>query len=225
MKKRLMVILLSILCINCKLYSQEVCKVLKVEIADKYEGKCKNGLANGKGVAEGKDKYEGAFKNGLPHGNGKYIYASGEVFEGKWKNGKKEGEGKLFYKKDGIDSMKIGVWENDLYVRKITPPSYKVLKTTAVGRYSIHRVKDGNRVLVALLQNSNTNGTVSNLVFSPSSGTETEVGSYKGFENIVFPFKCKVTYSTQNLLRTANYEVSFEFEINQEGEWEIKIDA
>ncbi|RPH34189.1 MAG: hypothetical protein EHM93_02200 [Bacteroidales bacterium] len=225
MKKRLLVAILLILSINCKLISQETCKVLKTEIASKYEGKCKKGLANGKGVAEGKDKFEGTFKNGLPHGYGRYVFASGEVYEGKWKDGKKEGEGKLFYKKDGIDSVKIGVWENDLYVRRITPPSYKVIRATAVGRYSIRRIKDGNRVLVTLLQSSNTNSTVSNLVFSPSSGTETEVGSYKGFENIVFPFRCKVTYSTQNLIRTANYDVSFEFEINQEGEWEIKIDA
>jgi hypothetical protein len=49
-------------------FSQGVCKVLKSEIANQYEGSCKKGLANGKGIAVGRDKYEGNFKKGYPHG-------------------------------------------------------------------------------------------------------------------------------------------------------------
>ena len=80
-------------------FSQEACKVLKPEIADKYEGGCKNGLANGKGIAEGADKYVGRFKNGLPNGTGKYTWSTGEVYDGGWNEGKKEGNGKFFYKR------------------------------------------------------------------------------------------------------------------------------
>jgi len=51
-----------------RIVPQEPCKVLKQEIATKYFGNCKKGLAQGKGVAVGRDKYEGQFKNGLPNG-------------------------------------------------------------------------------------------------------------------------------------------------------------
>lgn len=110
MKAKVAIILLSILLLNLfESYAQEQCKVLKPEIADKYSGKCKKGLAHGQGLAEGKDRYEGDFKNGLPHGKGKYTWASGEIYEGYWKEGKREGEGKFWYKKNGADSMKYAL--------------------------------------------------------------------------------------------------------------------
>lgn len=207
-----------------ELYSQEPCKVLKQEIADKYVGKCKNGLAQGKGVAEGKDKYEGQFKNGLPHGNGKYTFANGEVYDGKWKEGKKEGEGKFYYKKNGVDSVKHGVWGNDVFVRKILPLPYKIIKNISISRYSVRQTGNGNRILFSLMQNGMPNSTVTSLLFSASSGTESDFGNKKSFENVIFPFTCKVTYSTQNLLKTSTYNVEFEILINQTGEWEIVLD-
>ena len=43
------------------------------------------------------------------------------------------------------------------------------------------------------------------------------------FDNIRFPFTCKVNYSTPNSLRTATYEVVFEIEINEPGQWLVTL--
>lgn len=224
MKKGLIIIFLSILCFNCiTLYSQEQCKVLKQEIAEKYVGKCKNGLAHGKGIAEGKDKYEGEFKNGLPQGLGKYTWSTGEVYEGRWKEGKREGEGKYYYKKNGIDSVKYGVWGKDIFIKKIVPSPYKVIRSTSVSRYTIRRIGEGERVLVAMMQMGNPNLTVTNLMFSPSSGNAFSLGSKQGYQNVTFPFSLKISYTTLNLLQTSSYPVEFEVEIKVAGDWEITL--
>ena len=44
---------------------QNDCKVLLESISGTYEGKCKNGLAHGKGIAQGTDRYEGTFVCGF----------------------------------------------------------------------------------------------------------------------------------------------------------------
>ena len=46
------------------------CNVLLDAIKGTYTGGCKNGKADGEGVAQGTDSYEGSFKNGLPEGIG-----------------------------------------------------------------------------------------------------------------------------------------------------------
>jgi len=224
MKTRFKIILLSILCVSfVNLFSQEPCKVLKKEIADKYEGKCKNGLAHGKGIAVGKDTYEGKFKNGLPDGKGKYTWDSGEEFEGNWKEGLKDGEGRYKFKVDGIDSIKLGIWKEDVFLRKIVQNPYRVLNAYSVNRYTVQKIKEGNRVVFSFMQNGSNNTAVYNLTFSPSSGTAVEVGTKKGFENIVFPFICKVSYITLNSLKTNSSNVAFEIEIKESGEWEIQL--
>jgi hypothetical protein len=225
MKTKITIILLSVLCLNCiELYSQEPCKVLKPEIAEKYVGKCKNGLANGKGVAEGKDKYEGQFKNGLPHGNGKYTFSTGEVYDGKWKEGKREGEGKLFYKKNGVDSVKHGIWGNDVFVKKIVPPPYKILKANSISKYSVRQIGNGNTVLYTFMQNGTINNTLSALSMNSNNGVDYTMGNKTGMRDVLFPYTCRVTYSTMNALRTATYSAEFEIVINQPGDWEIVLD-
>ena len=100
------------------LFSQEPCQVLKPEISGKYSGKCKDGLAEGKGIAEGTDKYEGKFAKGLPNGTGKYTWSTGEVYEGSWKNGKRDGQGKYTYKLNGVEMVDFGLWKDDVLLRK-----------------------------------------------------------------------------------------------------------
>lgn len=78
MKTIIRLILLNIFMICSMLgYSQEKCKVLSPAISDTYEGKCKGGFANGKGIAVGTDRYDGQFSKGLPHGVGTYSWANG----------------------------------------------------------------------------------------------------------------------------------------------------
>lgn len=222
MKTRVVIILLSIFLFNLfEAYAQEQCKVLKPEIADKYSGKCRKGLAHGKGLAEGKDRYEGDFKNGLPHGKGKYTWGSGEIYEGYWKEGKRDGEGKFWYKKDGVDSMKYALWRNDIYIKRIIPSPYRIIRSSSVTRYSVRRVKEGNRVLFQFKQNGGVNTSVYGLLFSPSSGNSYTLGSEQGYENIVFPFTCKVSYKTLNSLKTIPIDAEFIIEIKEPGEWEV----
>ena len=91
-------------------YAQQNCKVLVPEIAVTYKGKCKKGLAHGKGKAVGTDVYEGQFRKGLPHGQGKYNWATGEFYLGQWKMGKRDGEGSYTFKFEGKDSIQAGIW-------------------------------------------------------------------------------------------------------------------
>ena len=90
-------------------YAQDSCKVLMPQISAKYEGGCKQGLANGKGYASGIDIYEGRFKDGLPHGKGIYTWANGNTYNGFFRNGLKHGEGTYKYKKNGADSVLNGI--------------------------------------------------------------------------------------------------------------------
>ena len=41
------------------------------------------------------DRYDGFWENDLPHGDGRMIYANGDVYEGQWYLGKRNGYGVL----------------------------------------------------------------------------------------------------------------------------------
>ena len=98
------------------LFGQENCKVLNPAISGNYEGKCKNGLASGKGVAIGLDRYEGQFSKGLADGDGTYTWSTGEIYVGEWKAGLRNGTGAYTMYVNGKDSIQSGVWENDKYL-------------------------------------------------------------------------------------------------------------
>lgn len=199
------------------------CRVLHPEISAAYTGKCKNGLAHGKGKALGTDRYEGKFKNGLPHGYGVYTWANGDKFEGNFYNGQMEGKGIFKGKINGKDSVFTGFWKKGELSHKILPPKYQTVNARNVQRYTFTRTGSGNRLLFAFIQNGNTNNLVTNLQIVCDSGTPFKLGEKSGFENILFPVNCKVTYKTPNALRTVWYDVSFEFTINESGEWSINL--
>lgn len=204
-------------------FAQEECKVLLPQISGKYDGGCKNGLANGKGISEGTDKYEGRFKNGLPDGNGKYTWSTGEVYDGGWKDGKKEGNGKFFYKKDGADSTLTGIWKNDAFFRKIVPNPYTVIRQESIKRYTVRRVGDGNKITFSILQNGNSSITLNNFNILPNSGSSFRLGQNHGLENIDFPFECKVTFTTTNAFQAPDISVDFEIKIIEPGNWEVVL--
>ncbi len=64
-------------------HSQEKveCKVLVPALTGVYQGGCKDGLAHGKGTANGTDAYTGFFRNGYPNGKGTYTWASGNTLQ------------------------------------------------------------------------------------------------------------------------------------------------
>lgn len=221
MKRRLQ--LLLVLCFTFRTVSAQECKVLKNEIAAKYTGECKKGLANGKGIAEGIDTYEGRFKEGLPHGSGTYKYANGDIYNGDFKNGLRDGNGKFTFKYLGKDSTYNGLWNNDKLVKKIVPAAYTISQKTNVQRYTVQKTGTGNRVMFSFMQNGMNNRALAGLSFAENSGTSVSIGLDQGFDSVQFPFTCKITYSTQNSLRTASYDVVFEIQITEPGQWMVTL--
>ncbi|HNW98174.1 MAG TPA: hypothetical protein PKK00_07160 [Bacteroidales bacterium] len=204
-------------------YSQDSCKVLKPEIAGKYKGKCKKGLAQGSGTSEGIDKYTGNFKNGLPDGHGKYTWANGDIYDGSWKEGKKDGEGKFMYKVYGVDSTKYGLWNNDTFVKKIIPDPYKVFISRDLDSYSINKIGDGNKITLKIKKMGQDNVDIekSDFSFIADNGLYREESNKYIYDQVIFPLHIKINYITTNKLRTVKINVVFEATINEPGDWEI----
>lgn len=204
-------------------YAQEGCKVLVPELVGVYEGKCKKGLANGKGKAVGKDTYEGQFLKGLPDGSGTYYWANGDVYQGDWLFGKRDGVGIFTFKYDGKDSILVGFWQQGEYKGPV-PDKPKVNYMTNVDRYTFLKYGNiQNKVTINILQNGTKNNTIERFSIISSGGSEIRSGTAVGFDYIVFPVTIKVSYITYNKLHTSQYQVIFEFTISEPGEWEVNI--
>lgn len=219
-------VLFTIICAINQLnaFSQETCKVLLPDISGRYAGDCKNGLANGQGIAEGKDKYVGKFKNGYPNGQGIYNWSTGEVYKGSWNEGKKHGNGKFTFKSNGIDSTTTGIWKNDVFLRKKIESQYTVYRTSGIKRNNVQRESDGDKVTLTIMKDGNNNSTVRGLTFFCTSGMTYSVGYKLGYENVIFPCNVKVIYTTSNSFNTASIECAFEVEIKTPGSWDIKLE-
>jgi hypothetical protein len=216
-------ILLILFIFPCELFSQKNCQVLVPEIDSIYTGKCKKGLAHGKGQAFGKDYYRGKFKAGYPSGQGTYVWSNGDEYKGDWKEGKRDGEGKLTLKTPDGDSIVDGLWQNDKYMGpKPIPP--KVITKTSIDRYNF-RLSGGPqlRVLIDFYQNGMRNTTIENLTMISTSGVETTLGNSIGFEFVQFPVIIRLNYETLNKLKAEKYQAIFEFEISEEGDWIVEI--
>jgi len=197
--------------------------VLKSEISDKYIGKCKNGLAHGRGIAEGKDKYEGHFKYGLPDGKGKYTWSTGEVYEGFWKEGMRSGEGKYKYKKDGADSMRYGIWKEDLFVKKIEPRPYQVTISRDIDRYSIRKMGNDDMITLSLERVGGVDSDVSELSYVSDNGLYREENRNYIYYQLRFPVTIKIRYTSTNKLKTFVTHPAFEVVITEPGSWMITL--
>ena len=199
---------------------QTDCKVNKAEISGAYQGGCKNGLAHGKGIAQGVDHYEGQFIKVLPDGKGTYRWASGIYYEGHWKNGLKEGEGKLIYP----DSVVTGYWHEDKYAGKKLIPPYQIITSMSVSRYTIAKsAGKTSDVKIRIMQGGLDNISIEDLSLAYDSGHEYRNGNYYGIDNVNFPLSVKVMYRTWNQLMTTQFNVIFEFVINQPGSWDVVL--
>ena len=103
----LIALILTAVLISFPAFSQ-VCRVLDRELHGSYEGACKEGLAEGYGVAKGMAEYRGQFQGGKKHGKGVKTWPWGDRYEGDFVEDRKEGRGIFFW------SLK-GAWAGERY--------------------------------------------------------------------------------------------------------------
>jgi hypothetical protein len=225
MKNMLRYGLILLLTINSLvLFSQAKCQVFKSEIAGTYEGKCKNGLANGKGIAVGTDRYEGQFVKGWPNGYGTYTWANGNVYTGDWIDGMRHGIGRYTMKTTHGDSVQNGLWQKDTYAGP-KPRNPFVTDKTGVNRYNFQKNQTTlSRVLLDITVSGTRNQKISNLLMSASSGSDTKIGELIGYDHVEFPVTIKVTYTSTSSFHSYPVNVRFEFEIFEPGDWTVNID-
>jgi len=206
------------------LYAQDDCKVLKPEISGSYTGKCKKGLAHGKGRAVGTDSYEGRFSEGLPHGTGKYIWADGRVYEGSWSEGMRDGKGRMIYPKADEDSIVAGYWKEDKYIGEDFIPPYKVTRNQGIVRYSIRKVNEvGSGFGVTLYLAGSYNTDIDDWSMETTSGEAYTSGRKVGIENAVIPYTVFIKYRVWNTMHSQQHDVYFDFTINEPGTFEVTI--
>lgn len=206
------------------LYAQKECKVLMPEISGSYTGKCKKGLAQGKGLAVGTDTYEGRFLKGLPDGDGKYTWKDGRIYEGSWIEGMRDGKGTMTYPTPGEDSIVIGYWKKDEYVGTEFIPPYKVTRNQGTVRHSIRKVNEvGSGFSVGLYLAGAFNNDVDNFTIDAISGQPFESGRKRGIENAIVPYKVSIRYRVWNQMHTQQHDVFFDFTINEPGTFEVTI--
>jgi len=204
--------------------AQSDCKVYPSKLTEKYTGECKKGLAQGQGKAQGIDMYEGEFRKGYPNGVGTYTWKNGNVYVGEFKKGQKEGKGVFTFQMNGKDSTTVGYWRSDEYIGKDNKPPYRVMEEVSVDRISFrHSDSDRDEISIEFYQNGVRNGTVNNLLVQNSSGNYTTQGNYLQIKDIELPFVAIVRYTTLTAMKSATIPCSFKFEINQKGEWAIRV--
>ncbi len=206
------------------LFAQE-CKVLKPEIANSYQGECKNGLAQGKGIAKGRDSYSGEFKKGYPDGTGTYVWANGYTYKGEWKKGKREGKGEYIQHTAKGDVTLVGTWIKDKYVGTDILP-YQINQQQGVVKYSIKKVI-GNigEIRIHFYRAGTDFCQMTDLTIVSDSGVDEALGSYFVIRNAVFPVQIKVNCKMPNLLNSNIYDCLFNFSIMEKGTWEVIIEV
>jgi hypothetical protein len=219
-----MLVLLLLFFANIGQGQQTGCKVLLPAISGSYSGGCKNGLAQGKGIAQGIDHYEGQFSEGVPQGRGTYTWADGSFYKGQWVNGFKEGMGKMVYPMPGGDSIVTGYWKEDNYFGDRYIPHYKITRSIGVVRSNIRKISDsGSDITLKILIGGRINSDIEEFSMVYDNGNEYKSGTAINIQNIFFPFDLKIKYRTWNQLHTSQSDVLFEFTIFDPGRWEVTI--
>jgi len=216
------VLFFSILHAPFIIYSQQKCKVLLPSISNTYVGKCKKGLAHGKGIAKGIDTYEGRFYKGYPNGIGTYNWASGDEYIGKWEFGKRDGEGIYRFKYNGKDSLQAGIWKDGNYMGPVPPPPI-ILQSRNVQNYSFQKYGDKDKLSIEIYMNGSINSSIENLVIASTNGSYQNIGRTIVYNSIIYPATFKITYRTWNKIHKAQLDVVFEFTLSEPGNWMLKL--
>lgn len=198
------------------------CKVLLKEISGSYTGDCKDGLADGQGIAQGTDRYEGSFSKGLPHGKGTYTYKNGDIFKGEWKHGFKNGKGKLKYRVNGKTTTLTGYWTEDLYKGvTLQEEEYRVTNMTGIEHYSIKKTGDNENSIQISFERIMDKYIPPDLTVEISSGYKLDQNLKVVILNYQLPVQCALhfTIKVQETLKQCNLT----FDILKPGKYEVFI--
>ena len=180
-------------------HSQEITgPVLKKELAGKYEGDQKKGLANGKGTATGTDTYTGDFLKGLPDGAGVYTFSDGSVFKGAFRLGLKEGKGEFIPSGTSTEKPMTGYWMDDKYIGKDKIDPYEISNKIGSVSPRIFSTGPGNVIDITVIDpydNSNTGATIQLI----GQGSPREDTSYKKYyyDDVKFPVEFDIRYQVR----------------------------
>lgn len=86
-------ILVAALAAPFVVFARSPCRVLDPELQGSYDGPCREGLADGHGVAQGYARFEGDFIAGRKHGRGVKSWPNGDRYEGGFFEDHKHGSG------------------------------------------------------------------------------------------------------------------------------------
>lgn len=210
------------------LVSAQDCEVKLEEISGTYEGKCKKGLANGKGIAKGADTYEGTFKKGLPDGQGIYTFANGNVFTGEFDKGKKSGKGVMTFSTEDVPTLE-GYWLDDEYTGKDKKVYNLVDRSTSIKTVRFKRMDGESNKIVFKFTNQGKPVKVAGLEFDCPVAVFSRDSQFDShFEISEFPVKGNVRFRAA-ALKTANGTAEYisgqaEFEIKFRGNWEVTFE-
>jgi len=229
MKRKILIAGLSILIVlviqNFSTSAQENtsdCKVLMKGISEHYQGECKNGLAEGNGIAKGADIYIGSFRKGFPDGKGVYKYKDGPTYTGYWKKGLKDGEGELRYMVNGKDSVITGVWKADKYASKLKKADdYKILNQNNIDNYSIKRTDQDIYLIEISFERVNQKIFPRDLEFTFSSGHVTKDGKTLTLRDFTYPAYCYIHYTI--LKSFGQVTCNFDFELLTPGKYTVYV--
>lgn len=199
---------------------EKSCVVKHPALSGNYSGDCKNGFADGRGVAEGTDKYFGQFRNGMPHGKGTYTWADGSYYIGHFQNGLKEGKGKLVRK----DSSITGIWKADRYVGEKLVPPYQINRSVSITRSTFKKLAgSGNYIRIKFTRGGVENIDIIDFSLAHDSGEQYRIGQSYGIQNSQFPLGVIVRFRAWNYFHSAQFEANFEFTINEPANWEVNV--
>ncbi len=195
--------------------------VLKKELAGKYEGELKKGLAHGQGTAVGQDTYTGRFNKGLPDGEGTYTFGNGDFYRGGFSKGLFSGKGIMIFKKASRDSIVEGYWQVGKYVGKTMVEPYEISNKTGSANPSIIRSGDGNKVEIVVMDPFNA--YVEPQIMATGEFTYENYYSRNAYNDAKFPISFDIRYSCTNRMRSGIIESTIRITINKPGSWLITI--
>lgn len=195
--------------------------VLKPEIAGKYEGELKKGLANGKGTATGIDTYSGDFYKGLPEGKGIYTYRNGNIYEGTFKMGLMDGKGTMTIKLADKDSISTGFWEAGKYVgpRRIAP--YEISNKTGSVQEHLSCSGDGNTIEISVMDP--LFNYISPRMIVDGEYRHESYSNREYYKDVKFPIFFDISYSCSNKIKTGIVYSTIRIKINKPGNWIITL--